>query len=155
MSSVLVRLLQEDLDDWYALVSQYEQQNLNLPVPQDNSVDSLHQFNCDINELYTKAYYDYARARRNKDGLERLIDNVLKDLYPGKNELERKAAGIQFAKHYPARHGSMLDAIDLFELEDHFSYFYHSLEATIQTLKAKAESKITNNSLLKIEKNMI
>jgi hypothetical protein len=152
---VLTRLCNEDFELWEETVKQYEIENKKILVPSDNSVDTLHNFNIKLNELYTKAYYEYARSRRNKDAIERLIDNVLKQFTEGKNEAARKAAAIDYAKNFPNPSESFSETVDLFYLEDRFLYFYYSLDATIQTLKAKAESKITNNSLLKLEKSIL
>jgi len=146
------RLLREPLDDWFLLVAHYETDNKKLPVPFDNSIENLYVFNSKLNELYTNCYYDYARAKRNKDAIERLIENVLKDYYTGKNDAIRRAAGIQYAQAFPLVDG---ETINLFALEDAFNGIFYSLDATIQVLKAKAESKITNNSLIKLEKSLI
>jgi hypothetical protein len=151
LSKVLERLLLEDLDDWEKIIANLEQRNLNLKVPLENTKTTLHHFNCQLNELYTEVQYYFARARRNKDAIERLIDNVLKDHYKGGNDRERRAAGIQFAQKYPAPVGFYPETVDLFYLEDKFKWFYYSLESIIQSLNAKAGAKITNNSLLKID----
>jgi hypothetical protein len=151
----LLRLLNEDLNEWHRIVQSYEQKNKALLVPSDNSVDTLHDFNIRISELYTETYYDYARSRRNKDALERLIDSIFKDSYSGKNEAARKAQAISRIYAYPVPGSLIEETIDLYELLDYFSYFYLMLDATIQTLKAKSDSKITNNSLLKLEKSII
>ena len=153
--NTLTRLLSENLNDWYQLIYDYESQNKKLLVPSDNSVDTLHHFNIQINELYTKTYYDYARARRNKDAIERYVDAVLKEYSTGSNDSQRKQSGVKKAKEFPIPHSFADETVDLFELQDHFTYFFYMMDATIQTLKAKAESKITNNSLLKLEKTII
>jgi uncharacterized protein YpuA (DUF1002 family) len=115
----------------------------------------LHNFNVRVNELFNRVIYDFARARRNKDAIERLVDNVLKDYYSGPNELARKAAGIQLAKSYPAPVEWGQETIDLFDLEDRFRFYFYSLDATVKSLAMKGEAKITNNSLLKLEKDLV
>jgi hypothetical protein len=153
--SVLDRLLNEDFSYWDQLVDRYEMENKNLPVPYENSTETLHQFNIQLNDLYTRAYYDFARARRNKDAIERFIENVLKDYYAGPNEIARKAGGIQYAKKYPAPDFWHEETVNLFDIEDRFREYYYSMEATIKTLEAKADSKITGNALLKIERSLM
>jgi hypothetical protein len=149
--NMLQRLLNENLSEWMRIVAAYETDNRRLLVPADNSVETLHVFNVEINNLYTNAYYDYARARRNKDAIDRFLDAVLKDRYSGANEAARRGAAIEKAKEYPFND----ETIDLFELQDVFHHLYLMMDATIQTLKAKADSKVTNNSLLKLEKSII
>ncbi|QHW35750.1 hypothetical protein GZH47_33190 (plasmid) [Paenibacillus rhizovicinus] len=154
MSLVLTRLVRETSTDWESLVHNYEQENRALLVPSENSAATLHRFNVRLSELFTRAHYDFARARRNKDAVERLVENVIKDYYNGPNELARKAAGIQYARCYPAPEEWHADTVDLFDLEDRFRYYFYSLESTIKTLAMKSEAKITNNSLLKLEKDL-
>lgn len=154
MNNVLERLLQEDFMQWDSLIAEYERINRSLKVP---SVDktALHHFNVRVEEEYTKALYDFGRARRNKDAITRLIENTMKDYYKGQNEIARKAAGIQFARSFPAPDNYPTETVNLFDLEDRFIGYYYSLEATVKSLQAKADAKITNNSLLNIEKDII
>jgi hypothetical protein len=152
--NVLERLLQEDFEKWDQLVEEYEQINRSLKVPAVEKT-ALHHFNVRVEEEYTKALYDFGRARRNKDAIQRLIKNVLEDYYKGPNEQARKAAGIQYAKNYPAPDNYPYPTVNLFDLEDRFLGYYYLLEATVKSLEAKAGAKITNNSLLNIENNII
>jgi len=152
--NVLERLLQEDFTRWDILIDEYEQMNRSLKVP---SVDktALHHFNVRVEEEYTKALYDFGRARRNKDAIQRLIKNVLEDYYKGPNEQARRAAGIQYARNYPAPDFYHSPTVNLFDLEDRFLGYYYALEATVKSLEAKASAKITSNSLLNIEKSIV
>ncbi|SFJ63655.1 hypothetical protein SAMN02799624_05294 [Paenibacillus sp. UNC496MF] len=154
MSYVLERLLSEDLVAWEQLVSDYEMHTVALKVPRENSIESLHDFNIRANELYTRASFDFARARRNKDAIERFVENVLKDYYNGPNELARKAGGIQYARAFPAPDAWREPHVNLFDLEDRFRHYYYMMDSVISSLEAKAESRITNNSLLKLEQNL-
>jgi hypothetical protein len=151
---VLIRLLSENLNEWEMTIAQLEKRNQELKVPSENTSATLHIFNCKLNELYTEAQYHYARARRNKDAIERVVYNVLNDLYYGKNDWERKAAGIQYAQKYPDPTG-VSEYVDLFHLEDQFKWHFYALDSLIKSLQAKAEAKITNNSLLKIDDQML
>jgi hypothetical protein len=155
LSRVLERLLSEDFTMWDQLVFSYEQRNKQLRVPMENTTETLHDFNVRINELYTEAHYDFTRARHNRDAIQRFIENVLKDYYTGPNELARKAGGIQFARNYPAPDFWPEDTVDLFEVEDRLLHYYNQMDSTIKTLEAKADSKITNNSLLRIESKIV
>lgn len=148
---VLRRLLSEDLEHWENIINNLEERNRQLKVPTENTPATLHMFNYQVNDLYTETQYYYARARRNKDAIERIIYNVLNDLYSGKNDWARRAAGIQYAQNYPTPPGFYPDKVDLFYLEDKFKWFYYALDSIIKSLQAKAEAKITNNSLLKID----
>lgn len=152
--NVLERLLQEDFTHWEELVKEYERVNRTLKVPSVEKI-ALHQFNVRVEEEYTKALYDFGRARRNKDAIQRLLKNVLEDYYKGQNEQARKAAGIQYARQIPTPDYYPLPTVNLFDLEDLFVGYYYSLEATIKSLQAKADAKITNNSLLNIERDII
>lgn len=152
---ILERLLQEDFISWEDKIHSYEMQNINLKVPMENSPTSLHFFNIGVNELYTQVIHDFGRARRNKDAIQRLLKSVLEDYYKGSNEQARKAAGIQYARNYPAPENHPAPAVNLFELEDIFNGIFYSLESTVKSLQAKADAKITSNSLLNIEKNMV
>lgn len=152
--NVLERLLSEDFYHWDTLVREYEESNKKLKVPSVDKTE-LHFFNVDVEAQYTKALYDFGRARRNRDAIQRLIKNVVEDYYKGPNEQARKAAGIQFAKKFPAPENHHLETVNLYDLEDQFIGYYNALEATIKSLEAKASAKITNNSLLNIEKDLI
>jgi hypothetical protein len=152
--NVLERLLQEDFNRWDTLVAEYERTNRSLKVPNlDKS--ALHNFNQQVEEQYHNAVHDFGRARRNKDAIARLIDNTLKDYYKGANEIARKAAGIQFARNFPAPEWYPHPTVNLFDLEDRFVGYYYSLNATVKSLEAKADAKITTNSLLNIEERII
>lgn len=152
--NVLERLLQEDASEWKRLIDQYELINKNLKVPSVEKT-ALHHFNVSVEETYTQALYDFGRARRNRDAIQRLLKNTLEDLYKGSTQQARKAAGIQFARAFPAPENYPFPTVDLFVLEDQFNEYYYSLEATIKSLQAKADAKITNNSLLNIESNVV
>jgi hypothetical protein len=152
--TVLGRLLRENFNRWDELIAHYEQTNRTLKVPPVEKI-SLHLFNVQVEEEYTKALYDFGRARRNKDAIDRLLDMTLKDYYKGSNELSRKAGGIQYAKIYPTPEDYPQPTVNLFDLEDRFAGYYYSLDATVKSLQAKASAKITNNSLLNIEQNII
>lgn len=152
--NVLERLLSENFEHWDSLVAEYERTNRSLKVPNlDKS--ALHIFNQKVEETYNNAVHDFGRARRNKDAIARLIDNTLKDYYKGANEIARKAAGIQFARNFPAPEWYPHPTVNLFDLEDRFVGYYYSLNATVKSLEAKADAKITTNSLLNIEERII
>lgn len=153
--SVLDRLLQVDLVYWDNMIYDYEQRNRNLKVPNENTTSTLHDFNIRVNDFLTEALYEFGRARRNKDAIQRLIENITKDYYQGPNEHARKAAGIQFARQFPTPDNYPYPNVNLFDLEDKFVGYYYSLEATVKSLQAKGDAKVTNNSLLKIEQSII
>src|SRR5579875_2129938 len=153
--SVLERLLSEDFQAWDKLMIYYEEKNKNLRIPSENTLETLHYFNIALNELYTEASYDFARARRNKDAIERLLESTLKDYYKGSNDLARKAGGIQYARSYPAPDFWPHETVNLFDLEDLFRHYYYTMESTIKTLEQKASGKITNYSLLRIEQKIM
>ncbi|WP_067923923.1 hypothetical protein [Alicyclobacillus shizuokensis] len=155
MSRVLERLLMEDLHAWDKLVADYEERNRKLVVPMENTTETLHIFNIQLSELYTQVYYDFARAKRNRDAIQRFLESVLKDYYSGPNPDARRAGGIQFAREYPAPEFWPFPKVNLFEIEDIWNKYYYLLDATIATLKMKAESKITNNSILRLEKQLV
>ncbi|EOO44404.1 hypothetical protein [Bacillus cereus] len=152
---MLERLLYEDLLTWENTIREYEDANVVLKVPSENSPSTLHSFNINVNELYTKVIHDFARARRNKDAIQRLIKTVLEDYYKGSNEQARKAAGIQLARVFPTPENYPVQTVNLFDLEDAFNGIFYALEATVKSLQAKADAKITSNSLLNIEKSLV
>jgi hypothetical protein len=152
--NVLERLLQEDFLQWDALVADYEQQNRILKVPAIDRT-ALHYFNYHVEELYTKSVYDFGRARRNRDAIQRLLKTVIDDYYKGSNDQARKAAGIQFARNYPVPEYFPFSNVNLFDMEDQFIGYFNAMEATIKSLEAKAGAKITNNSLLNLENTIV
>jgi hypothetical protein len=153
--SVLERLLNEDFQNWDKLMLYYEDKNKKLRVPSENTSETLHTFNINLNELFTEASYDFARARRNKEAIERLLESTLKDYYKGSNELARKAGGIQYARVYPAPDFWPQETINLFDLEDQFRHYFYTMDSTMKTLEQKAGGKITNNSLLRLEQKIL
>lgn len=156
---ILSRILLEDLTEWYQITERLAEQNKNLRVPSVNDTTTLHQFNIELSDLFTEANYYFAKARRNKDAIERIIENTLKDYYKGPNDIARKAAGMQLAKEYPVPdnvHAFFPDnTVNLFELQDQINGYYYVLDAIIKTLHLKAGAKITSNSILNIERSLI
>src|SRR5699024_8193420 len=118
----LQRLLLIDFDAEEEIVASLGQRNLELKVPTDNNHTTLHFFNCHLSDLYAEVEHYYGLSRRNKYAIERIIDNILKDYYGGKNEGARKAAGIQYAQKYPVPENVIpfvdSETVDLFYLED-------------------------------------
>lgn len=155
MSEALRHLLMEDFDELDRIAFEFESRNRALKVPHENNTSTLHEFNININELYTEVEYEFAKARAYKDAIARIIENVLKDYYKGTNEIARKAAGYQLARKYPVGEFYHEPYINLFDLEHRINRYYNSLESSVKILKAKAEAKITNNSLLNIERSLI
>lgn len=148
-------LLREDFNKWESLTAEYERQALSIKVPRENSTTTLSEFTVQLDELYTKASFDFNRARVNRDTMNRFLKTVLDDYYEGKNDGIRRAAAIRMAKHYPTpdfyKQAYNVEFIDLYELQFLFDKYYFSLEAVMKSLEAKANSRITNNSLLKLE----
>ena len=148
-------LLREDFEQWESLIAGYEQQALSLKVPRENSTTTLSEFNSRLDELFTKASFDFNRARVNKDVMNRFIKTVSDDYYEGANDKIRKAAALRMIQNYPtpefyiAQYGVM--NINLFELQYRFDKYYYTMEAVMKSLDAKASSRITTNSLLKLE----
>jgi hypothetical protein len=151
LQPVLERLLREDLQAWEDRVTHFETRNRKLRVPMENTTQTLHHFNVEINDLYSETYYWFARARSNRDSIVRLLESVLKDYYRGSNPEQRKAGGYQLARHYPAPEFYGQPAVNLFDLEDRLNEFFNRMDALIWTIRAKSDSKVTNNSILKID----
>lgn len=154
MMTVLERLLTLDHEWWEQRIAYYKKRNYELKVPLENTPSTLHQFNIEINALYTEAEYDYAEARRNKDAIERLIESILKDFYPGPNEQARRAGGWQYARKFPTQGIGSEETVNLFDIEDKINGYYESMKSTIQIIKEKSNAKITNNSLILIENSL-
>lgn len=152
-------LLREDLDKWESLIADYEQQALSIKISLENSVTTLSELNSSLDMLYTKATFDFSRTRVNKDAINRYLKSVLDDLYAGTTDKIRKAAAIRYAKEHPVpAHLQPLvnkETVDLYSLQYHFEKFYYAMEAVMKSLEAKTSAKITNNSLLKLEKEII
>lgn len=151
---MLNRLLREDFDMWNSLIASYEHQAISLKVPMENTPTTLKQFNYNVEELYSRALFDYNRSRRNRDAIQRFLKSVLDDAYRGSNAESRKAAGIQYARQYPAPDFWPTDYVNIFDLEDIFNGYYYMMEGVIKSLEAKAQAKITNNSLLNLERQL-
>ena len=156
---ILERLLMENLNEWETIVDNLSCRNNELLVPTVNDTTTLHDFNVNLANFFSEVTFYFAKARRNKDAITRLIKNVLRDNYRGQNDLARRAAGIQLAQRYPVPEAVLPfqqnDHIDLFDLEDVFNGHYYILESIIQTLHVKSGAKITNNSLLNLERSLL
>lgn len=156
---MLKRLLLEDVNEWNELCKRLTEENFKLQVPVVNDTSTLHEFNCKLSNLFTEVQYYYNQARRNKDAIERIIEIVLRDYYKGKNDAARKAAGYQLAQKYPIpeeiSHFYETETVDLFKLEDEINGYYYCLDAILKSLHHKASAKITNNSILNIERTLI
>lgn len=156
---MLSRLLLEDKKSWDQTCEDLNLKNFSLRVPTVNDITTLHTFNVELSELFTLVQYHFNKARRNKDAIERIIENVLKDYYKGSNEAARRAAGLQYAQKYPIpesiAHFFETETVNLFTLEDEINGYYYSLDAILKSLHHKASAKITNNSLLNIERSLL
>lgn len=156
---MLKRLLLEDNHEWYQITETLIEQNKNLKVPMVNDTTTLHQFNVNLSELFTEVSYYFAKARRNKDAIERIIENTLKDYYKGPNDTARRAAGLQLAQNYPIPDDIQdyfsTKTVNLFELQDQINGYYYALDAIIKSLHMKSGAKITSNSLLNLEKTLV
>lgn len=148
--AVIDILLMEDLRLWNQLTLEYENETKNLKVPKENSTVTLLDFNMRLDDLYTRAAYDYGRIRRMKDIMDGLLESVLKDLYAGANDAARRAGGIQHARRFPVE-GYPFEAVNLYELQANILNLYYSMQATIKAIEGKLGAKITSNALLKIE----
>lgn len=148
-------LLREDFEQWESLIADYERQALSLKVPRENSTTTLSEFNARLDELFTRASFDFNRARINKDVMNRFIKTVSDDYYEGANDKIRKAASLRMIQNYPtpdfyiSEYG--VENINLYELQYRFDKYYYTMEAVMKSLDAKASSRITTNSLLKLE----
>lgn len=147
-------LLQQDIPQWNETVRYYEQRAKSLKVPSENNNVTLWQFNVALEELYSDAIFDYQRTRANFDAVKRFLKTVLEDAYQGNNEMSRKAAGIQHARRYPAPEFYHHQYVNLFDLENQFAFHYYMMEGVIKSIEAKMAAKLTNNSLLKLEKEV-
>lgn len=156
---MLRRLLLEDMDEWNRICESISLKNQSLRVPTVNDTTTLHHFNVDLSDLFTEANYHFGKARRNKDAIERIIENTLKDYYKGPNEIARKAAGLQLSQRYPVPESIEAyypyPTVNLFELQDKINGYFYDLDAVLKTLQIKSGAKITNNSILNIEKSLI
>lgn len=147
-------LLQNNIREWDHLIANYEAEAKALKVPTENTPYTLSNFNWAIEDLYSRAIFDYNRTRTNFDAIKRFLKTVLEDAYTGSNDLTRKAAGIQRARAYPAPEFYHQQTVNLFELEMQFSYHYYMMEGVVKSIEAKQAAKVTNNSLLKMEKEV-
>ncbi len=152
---VIDRIVSIDFQDWDAKVQYYEQRIKNLPVPRENNTTTLFLFNQQIDEILSTASYDYARARSNKESIEAFLESIFKDYYEGANESARKAAGIQYARHYPAPDEHHSPFVNLYDIRDQLFYYFYMMSATISALTGKRDAKITNNALLKLETDLM
>ncbi|GAK41951.1 hypothetical protein TCA2_4443 [Paenibacillus sp. TCA20] len=143
-------ILRENFMAWNRLTFEYEQETKNLRVPSENTAETLLDFNVRLDELNTRAVYDFGRIRKLKDIMDSLLESVLKDLYAGPNDAARKAGGIQHARAFPVT-GYPFEAVNLYELQDNILSNYYSMQSTVRALEGKMGAKITNNALLKNE----
>ena len=144
-------LMGEDFIEWDNQILLLRERVSNLKVPNENSPVTLHNFNIETEALYTEVQLLYGRSRALKDAIARLIKNVLENAYEGRSSDLRRAAGIQYAENYPYQDRT----VNLFHLDYRYSEYMYSLEAMIKSLEAKMNAKITNNSLLNLEKSLM
>lgn len=147
-------LLRQDVPYWDHLVNAYEVESKTLKVPSENSIPSLSEFNRALEELYSRAIFDFNRARTNHDAIKRFLKTVLEDAYQGTNDMSRKAAGIQHARRYPAPEYYHQQYVNLFNMETQFAYHFFMMEGVVKSIEAKMAAKVTNNSLLKLERGV-
>lgn len=147
-------LLQQDIPAWDHLVHNYELESKALKVPSENNIATLWAFNSALENIYSRAIFDFNRARTNYDAVKRFIKSVLEDAYHGNNDMSRKAAGIQRARQYPAPEFYHQQFVNLFTLETQFAYHFFMMEGVVKSIEAKMAAKLTNNSLLKLERGV-
>lgn len=152
--AVIDILLRENMFHWNDLTLNYEIETKNLKVPKENSTVTLLDFNMKLDDLYTRAAYDYGRIRRLKDIMDGLLESILKDLYGGANDAARRAGGIQRARNFPVD-GYEFQTVNLYDLQANILNLYYSMQATIKAIEGKLGAKITSNFLLKIENELI
>lgn len=150
-------ILSFDLDHYENHANAMMERVFALKVPRENNINTLAQFNYQLDDLHTEVTFSYNRLRSLKDASSRFLKNVLDDHYAGSSSTARKAAGIQLAQRYPTTgvttRESLPEQIDLFLLNARINYVHDMYQACIDSISNKSNAKITNNSLLKLEKD--
>lgn len=147
------RILYQNPNVWEERIDAYVTRNMNLRIKNENSPPILFEFNQQLSHLHDEVCYDFYRARAFVDGLDKTIDRIIKSVEQdrGKNESARRAAGIRDCQNY-IHNGS---SVNLYDILDRWSYLEHVLDSLMKSIRFKADAKITNNSLLNLERNLV
>lgn len=147
------RILYQNPNLWEERIDGFVARNREIRIKNENSTTNLFEFNQSLTHLHDEVCHDYYRARAFTDSLDKTIDRVIKSVGndEGKNESARRAIGIGRCQTYTFN-GLVLN---LYDLLDRWSYIEHVLDAIMKSIRFKAESKITNNSLLNLERSLV
>lgn len=150
---MIERLFRENTPQWEVFIENFMTRNRNIVIRNENSVATLHEFNMALTHLHDEVCPYYYRARAYKDTLEKLIDRTIKSATGDnlKNESARRSHGINLCTNFEVNGYSY----NLYDYLDHWNYLESLLESLMKSIKFKADAKITNNSLLNIERSLI
>lgn len=153
--SMIQRILAENRSEWEEMLILFQSQNNRARVQQENTTVTLHELNVSLSALYDRVMPYYGKARAYKDALERLVDRTIKGHTDGKNEASRRSGGIQACREFTVHYPQGEYTCNLFDLQDEWAFYFEQLDAIIRSIRFKADAKITNNSLLSLERNII
>lgn len=148
-----------DLDTYENHANEMIDKIFKLKMPRENNTEILFKFNYQLDDYYSEIIFSYGKMRSLKDASSRFLKNVLEDHYAGSSAMARKAAGIQLAQNYPTvtltTTATLPENINLFELDARINYIFNMYQSCLDSISNKTNAKITNNSLLKLEKEMM
>lgn len=153
--SMIQRILAENRAEWDEMIILFNSQNMQARVQQENTTVTLHELNVSLSSLYDRVMPYYGKSRAYKDALERLIDRTIKAHSEGKNEAARRSGGIEACRAHVVQYPGTEYVCNLFDLQDEWSFYFEQLDAIVRSIRFKADAKITNNSLLSLERNLI
>ena len=148
---MIQRVVRENVPGWEQMVESFLHRNAQIRIDNENSTTKLFEFNQALAHLHDEVAPYYYRARAFKDALDKLIDRTIKGQLEGKNEAARRAAGIHTCQCFLIE-GT---AYNLFDYLDQWNHIELLLEGLMKSIKFKADAKITNNSLLNLERGLV
>ncbi|MBA4293844.1 hypothetical protein C0431_12850 [bacterium] len=152
---MIQRILAENRAEWDEMLVLFQSQNMQARVQRENSTETLHELNVALANLYDRVMPYHGKARAYKDALERLIDRTIKGYNEGKNEAARRSGGIQLCREYVVHYPNSEYVCNLFDLQDDWAFYFEQLDAIVRSIRFKSDAKITNNSLLNLERNLM
>lgn len=148
---MIQRIVRENILGWEQMVESLLNRNAQIRIDNENSTTNLFEFNQALAHLHDEVAPHYYRARAFKDALDKLIDRTIKGQLEGKNEGARRAAGIHACQFFLIGNTQY----NLFDYLDQWNHIELLLEGLMKSIKFKADAKITNNSLLNLERGLV
>ena len=134
-------------DEWAEIEAAYEREVLSITIPQDITEGVIKLLLSRIDEVLTRAQFDYARSKRAYENLERRLKTRTKAYYVDfKASYSDKTADAHATKR--------VDDEGLTHQVQEAYNRYTFMDAVISVLDAKRSMLITDSGILKIEASL-